>query len=161
MKYSLNAGEWNSVFAVPSGVVDKYIKLAGGNSLKLLLFLLRHGGETFSDEELKSALGFREVGELEDAALFWVQRGVIRYDTEKTVGDTDAFSPASVKPKNIVSAQLTLDETAPENPADTRTASSVRKISPDSGIYVSGSEIAGRINSDPEIEALFDEAQKL
>lgn len=161
MKYSLNAGEWNSVFAVPSGVVDKYIKLAGGNSLKLLLFLLRHGGETFSDEELKSALGFREVGELEDAALFWVQRGVIRYDTEKTVGDTDAFSPASVKPKNIVSAQLTLDETAPANPADTRTASSVRKISPDSGIYVSGSEIAGRINSDPEIEALFDEAQKL
>lgn len=161
MKYSLNAGEWNSVFAVPSGVVDKYIKLAGGNSLKLLLFLLRHGGETFSDEELKSALGFREVGELEDAALFWVQRGVIRYDTEKTVGDTDAFSPASVKPKNIVSAQLTLDETAPENPADTRTASSVRKISPDSGIYVSGGEIAGRINSDPEIEALFDEAQKL
>lgn len=161
MKYSLNAGEWNSVFAVPSGVVDKYIKLAGGNSLKLLLFLLRHGGETFSDEELKSALGFREVGELEDAALFWVQRGVIRYDTEKTVGDTDAFSPASVKPKNIVSAQLTLDETAPENPADTRIASSVRKISPDSGIYVSGGEIAGRINSDPEIEALFDEAQKL
>ena len=68
MNYSLNAGEWNSVFAVPSSVVDKYIKIAGGNSLKLLLFLLRHGGESFSEKELKEALGFRLEGELEDAA---------------------------------------------------------------------------------------------
>ena len=71
MKYSLNAGEWNSVFAVPSSVVDKYIKIAGGNSLKLLLYLLRHGGESFSEKELKDALGFRMEGELEDAAHFF------------------------------------------------------------------------------------------
>ena len=31
MNYSLNAGEWNSVFAVPASVVDKYIKIAGLN----------------------------------------------------------------------------------------------------------------------------------
>ena len=161
MKYSLNAGEWSSVFAVPSGIVDKYIKLAGGNSLKLLLFLLRHGGEEFSDEELKSALGFREAGELEDAALFWVQRGVIRYDTEKTADDINAFSPAAVKPKTIGTQQLTHDEMSESRPAEPAAASSVRKISADSGIYVSGGEIAGRIKSDPEIEALFDEAQKL
>ena len=42
MNYSLDAGAWNSVFAVPSSVVDKYIKLADGASLKLLLYLLRH-----------------------------------------------------------------------------------------------------------------------
>lgn len=163
MKYSLNAGEWSSVFAVPSGIVDKYIKLAGGNSLKLLLFLLRHGGEEFSDEQLKSALGFREAGELEDAALFWVQRGVIRYDTEKTADDTNAFTPASAKPKSPATQQLTLDEVSV--PAETAQApvasSSVRKISADSGIYVSSKEIAGRIKNDPQVEALFNEAQKL
>ena len=162
MKYSLNAGEWCSVFAVPSGIVDKYIKLAGGNSLKLLLFLLRHGGEEFSDEQLKSALGFREVGELEDAALFWVQRGVIRYDTEKTADDSNAFSPASAKPKSLGTQQLTLDEVSePSAPPAPVPSSSVRKISAESGIYVSGGEIAGRIKTDPQIEALFDEAQKL
>ena len=49
MNYSLDAGAWNSVFAVPAGVVDKYIKLADGASLKLLLYLLRHGGESFRE----------------------------------------------------------------------------------------------------------------
>ncbi len=80
MKYSLNAGEWNSVFAVPSSVVDRYIKLASAGSLKLILFLMRHGGKEFTDEQLIEALGFRREGELEDAALFWIQRGLIRYD---------------------------------------------------------------------------------
>lgn len=162
MKYSLNAGEWSSVFAVPSGIVDRYIKLAGGNSLRLLLFLLRHGGEEFSDEALRDALGFRETGELEDAALFWVQRGVIRYDAEKTAGDTNAFAPAAAKPVALSSRQLTLDEVnTPAEPAPSAAASSVKKISADSGIYVSGGEIAGRIKNDPQIEFLFDEAQKL
>nr|MDE7398083.1 DNA replication protein DnaD [Oscillospiraceae bacterium] len=74
MFYSLNVGDWNSVFAVPSSVVDNYIKLASGNSLKLLLYLLRHGGEKIPGEKLAEELGFTEMGELEDAALFWVQR---------------------------------------------------------------------------------------
>ena len=52
MNYSLDAGAWNSVFAVPSSVVDKYIKLADGASLKLLLYLLRHGGEQFTESSV-------------------------------------------------------------------------------------------------------------
>ena len=109
MNYSLNAGDWNSVFAVPSSVVDKYIKIAGGNSLKLLLFLLRHGDESFSEKELKEALGFRLEGELEDAAQFWIKRGIVRSDELTDM----ALSPAA--PENIAAApepaeQLTLGE---------------------------------------------------
>lgn len=100
MKYSLNAGDWNSVFAVPSSVVDKYIKLANGNSLKLLLFLLRHGGEEFTEEKLNEELGFRERGELEDAALFWIQRGIVRYDN----GLTTAPESREIKPQTEESA---------------------------------------------------------
>ena len=80
MNYSLDAGAWSSVFAVPSSVVDKYIKLADGTSLKLLLFLLRHGGESFDEAKLRDALGIKRDGELEDAAMFWFQRGIIRMD---------------------------------------------------------------------------------
>ena len=80
MNYSLDAGAWNSVFAVPSSVVDKYIKLADGASLKLLLYLLRHGGEQFTEEQLRDALNIKRGGELEDAAMFWFQRGIIRMD---------------------------------------------------------------------------------
>ena len=81
MEFSLNAGEWNSVFAVPSSIVDRYLLLAGEDSLKLILFLLRHGGERFTAERLRMELGFKRVGELEDAALCWVERGVVRAES--------------------------------------------------------------------------------
>ncbi len=144
MKYSLNAGEWNSVFAVPSSVVDKYLKLAGGNSLKLLLFLLRHGGEEFSEERLNSELGFKERGELEDAALFWIQRGIIRFDNG---ADSGLVSAAEIRDTTV---------TVAETPADKPKARPTVKP-----VYVSSGEVAGRIASDKEIEMLFAEAERL
>ena len=107
MNYSLNAGEWNSVFAVPASVVDKYIKIAGENSLKLLLYLLRHGGKAFSEDKLRDDLGFHEAGELEDAALFWIQRGIIRYEN-------DAENRA-LFPDKDEAEQLILNEEMPES----------------------------------------------
>lgn len=143
MKYSLNAGEWNSVFAVPSSVVDKYIKLAGGNSLKLLLFLLRHGGEEFSEERLNAELGFRERGELEDAALFWIQRGIIRFDN----GAENGLVSAAESPETAVTVTETADK--PKT-----------RIAP-KPVSVSSGEVASRISSDKEIEMLFAEAERL
>lgn len=146
MKYSLNAGEWNSVFAVPSSVVDKYIKLAGGSSLKLLLFLLRHGGEEFSEEQLSAELGFRERGELEDAALFWVQRGIIRFDN-----GTDGGLVSSAEGREAV-------VTVAEAPVDKPASKAKTVVKP---VSVSSGEIADRIRSDKEIETLFAEAERL
>ena len=45
MNYNINLGGWNSIFAVPSDVVDKYIKIASGSNIKVLLYFLRHCGE--------------------------------------------------------------------------------------------------------------------
>ncbi len=147
MNYSLNAGAWNSVFAVPASVVDKYIKLASGNSLKLLLFLMRHGGRLFSEMELCDKLGFHREGELQDAALFWVQRGIIRAE------------------EGVLSASAddTLQETLPEISAvaEKPAYQNVRKISDNAtAIYTSG-DIANRIKTDPAISYLFTEAEKL
>ena len=147
MKYSLNAGEWNSVFAVPSSVVDKYIKLAGAGSLKLLLFLLRHGGKEFTDEELREALGFRREGELEDAALFWVQRGIIRYDNSH-------FSPAAEEEPLQEELPETLEQSA-------KPAASARKVEDTGAVIYSAADIANRINTDPAIKYLFTQAQAL
>ena len=151
MKYSLNAGAWNSVFAVPSSVVDKYIKIAGAGSLKLLLFLLRHGGKSFSDEELREALGFRREGELEDAALFWVQRGLIHYDNSATA----AMSAASEKPS--------LQEELPEmqDVAPKTATTSARNVNDTTAAIYTATDIANRINSDPAVKYLFNEAQTL
>lgn len=148
MNYSLNAGEWNSVFAVPASVVDKYIKIAGENSLKLLLYLLRHGGKSFSEDKLKNDLGFHEAGELEDAALFWIQRGIIRYEN-------DGENRALFSDKDEAE-QLVLSEAVPESAP--QLAVKKEKIKP---AAISSGDIAERIKSDSEIQMLFSEAEKL
>ena len=148
MNYSLNAGEWNSVFAVPSGVVDKYIKLADGGSLKLLLYLLRHGGKIFTDAQLKEALGFRREGELEDAAVFWVQRGIIRAEN----GSLSAAAEEAV--------QEILPEMQ-EAPVVKKTAASARSVSDSGSVIYTAGDIAERIKNDSAIAYLFSEAQKL
>ncbi len=147
MKYSLNAGEWNSVFAVPASVVDRYIKIASAGSLKLLLFLMRHGGKSFTDTELKDALGFRREGELEDAALFWVQRGIIRYD------NTSLAAAAEEMPEQQTLPEM---EEAPK-----RSSSSVRAVTDSSAAIYTAADIADRINTDKAVSYLFREAQTL
>lgn len=146
MNYSLNAGVWNSIFAVPASVVDKYIKLADGASLKLLLYLLRHGGESFTEEQLRSALGIKREGELEDAAMFWFQRGIIRMDEGELIPTDD-------------NAQELLPEVSPE---PEQKPSSIRRVAADNGaaIYTSR-DIAQRINTDSAVEFLFREVQNL
>lgn len=158
MNYSLNIGEWNNVFAVPSSVVDKYIKLAGANALKLLLFLLRHGGVEYSADKLKSELGFTEAGELEDAALFWIQRGVIRYtnNDEKTElsaasEETALHSEPAAPPEEYV--QQTIDDITPEPPAKQPIKTTPARVS--------SGEIASRMNGSDEVRMLFSEAEKI
>ena len=165
MNYSLTIGEWNSVFAVPSSVVDRYIKLAGGNALKLLLYLLRHSSKEFSEDKLKTELGFTEAGELEDAALFWIQRGIIQYSNEKegkltaadekplkskdSAAEEDKESIPASRPEDVYVQQTLQDIPKPEKPA---------RVTP---ANVDSREIASRINTDPEIKMLFTEAERI
>ena len=44
MGYKLELGAWSAVFAVPNALVDRYIKEADGDQLKVMLWLLRHNG---------------------------------------------------------------------------------------------------------------------
>lgn len=149
MEFSLNAGEWNSVFAVPSSIVDRYLLLAGEDSLKLILFLLRHGGERFTAERLRLELGFKRVGELEDAALFWVERGIIRAES------------GELTPTNAENAPLSDSaENSTEQPAKEK-KSSVRKVDSSAAVVYSPADIAGRIKQDAAVSYLFSEAQTL
>lgn len=147
MEYSLNAGEWNKVFAVPSSVVDNYIRLASGNALKLLLYLMRHGGESFTAEILRSELGFEKLGELEDAALFWVQRGIIRTSSGK---DSIKLSAAG---SEAVARELP-EESLPE----ASVKRTVQKVRPP---VVSSGEIAEKSKNSPEMKALFEASENL
>ncbi len=150
MKYSLNAGEWNSVFAVPTSVVDKYIKLAGAGSLKLLLYLMRHGGKSFEASTLKDALGFRKDGELEDAAGFWVQRGILKVEEGVLTATAEEAPVQQMLPE--------MEEIAKPEAAAT---GSTKKATETSAAFYTAADIADRINSDKGVAYLFSEAQKL
>lgn len=151
MDYSLNAGEWNKVFAVPSSVVDNYIKLASGNALKLLLYLTRHGGESFTAEMLRAELGFEELGELEDAALFWVQRGIISASNTKSASQLCAAEANAPGPETAAPTASTGDKVSEKR-------ASIVRAKP---AAVSNGEIARSIKSSPQMKMLFDEAEKM
>ena len=151
MEYSLNAGEWNKVFAVPSSIVDNYIKLASGNSLKLMLYLLRHGGETITEQRLKNDLGFDEFSELEDAALFWVQRGIIRADSTDDKLELSADSNQSQKTDRQITDTDSPDTASVNKP-------NIKQAKP---VVISNGEIAQELQNSPEMKMLFSEAEKM
>ena len=76
MEYRLHMGPWNSVFAVPTALVDRYLKLAGKEQLQVLLWMLRHGGEAFSPEALAQVLALDQDAVL-DALDYWQQEGLL------------------------------------------------------------------------------------
>ncbi len=76
MEYSINLGIWNSVFAVPSVIVDEHIKLAGATQLKVILWILRHSGEKFDINDISKALNMHPA-DVKDCMQYWIQVGVI------------------------------------------------------------------------------------
>src|ERR1035437_1207820 len=83
MEYRINPIEYCNVFAVPSAVVDKHIKLAGSVQLKVLLWFLRNSNSKLSFEAATKALGLPE-SDIKDAFLYWEESEIILgLETEK------------------------------------------------------------------------------
>ncbi len=75
MEYQVNFGCWGNVFAVPSAVVDHFIRLASETQLKVLLYLLRNQGATAS----KIAEYFHISEETaEESVQFWIQANILQ-----------------------------------------------------------------------------------
>ncbi len=101
MEYNINLGIWQSVFAVPSEIVDQHIKLAGAAQLKVILWFLRHAGENFTVDDIAQALSMQSA-DVRDCMQYWVQTGVI------AVSDHTIAPP---QPENTVVKSVT-EETA-------------------------------------------------
>lgn len=107
MNYKINLGVWNNIFCVPNIVVDKYIKLAGEQELKILLYLLRHSGEAFNDETIASELSLSPE-QAEDGIVFWKQRGLF------TADETGELIPVQDKETARADTGLSSVNAAPE-----------------------------------------------
>lgn len=94
MNYKMNLGAWNSVFVVPCSVVDNHIKLAGAAQLKALLWLLRHAGEDFTDEDMAHALSMSNA-DARDSMQYWIETGIIAVDNGAIApANSDSTAPS-------------------------------------------------------------------
>ena len=146
MGYKLELGAWSAVFAVPNALVDRYIKEADGDQLKVMLWLLRHNGRPYAAEDLAAALGI--TPQRVDTALgFWMKSGLIcSVDTplDPALTPNHVESPMPVAPQPKAAPTQLQRPTAPK-----------RMLRPD-GLYISE-----RVESSPEIRRLVEEAQNL
>jgi len=96
MAYIINLGCWQSVFAVPSDVVDKHLRLANAAHIKVLLYILRHGGEPIEEAAVSAAVGI-SAGDVADALSYWQICGMLA-QTEETITPAVYDSNTAVKP---------------------------------------------------------------
>ncbi len=76
MGYYLNPQEMMTMFAVPQSVVDKHIKLATADQLKVLLWCLKNADKQFDISLAAESMNIDEYT-VRDALDFWVSRGVL------------------------------------------------------------------------------------
>lgn len=108
MAYIINLGCWQSVFAVPSDVVDKHLRLANAAHIKVLLYLLRHGGEPIEESAISAAVGISE-GDVADALSYW-QICELLAQTEEAITPAD-YTPSAVQTA-VSSSVITVEQPA-------------------------------------------------
>ena len=154
LRYCVKLGEWGSVFAVPSSVVDKHIKLVGSCQLKVLLWILRNSDKEFSEEEMAAALSIHQE-EIRDSINYWVESGLLKRENNSLAAQEgqDSSKGDFLNYKKEIKE---VEEVKEEEKAQTfkgKPRPTSRMLTLDS------SYIAERIKSSKEIEILLQEAQ--
>lgn len=151
LSYCAKLGEWGSVFAVPSSVVDKHIKLVGSAQLKVLLWILRNSDKNFSENDISNSLSIHEE-DVKDAIGYWIETGVLNLKKFDLVLENDKAEENFVI-KKLEPEKEKRKEDFRNNDVKDKTVSVTRMLKPD------GSYIVERIKSSQEISFLMQEAQ--
>ncbi|MDR1254381.1 MAG: DnaD domain protein [Oscillospiraceae bacterium] len=160
MDFSLDMGHWNSVFAVPTLIVDQYIKLANLAQIKVLLWTLRHTENNFSDEDIAKSLSMHN-DDVKEAMRYWIKTKIIstkpKENSHLPKTNTPSFSFPQILNKSTLNFEPNKEKLKYPTPPIKLLKRSVRPISrplkPDS------KSIAKRIDEDSDISFLVQEAQ--
>lgn len=146
MEFTTNSGVWGAMFGVPHVVADNFLKLASGNQLKVLLYILRCSGRMLSDEEISRNTGV-SAQEVADSVLFWQQVNVLIGGSQNAVPVQSAVTTAETsQPVQIPRTQPTQPDIVP-SPA------------PRQKQELKSSEISDILNSSPDISELFQNVE--
>ena len=154
MAYRLDIGLWNQVFAVPCGLVDRHLKLAGKEELQVILYLLRHPGEALEPQALGDALGM-PLEKAQEALEYWVDRGLLALQGEELSPVPPQVAPAAAP--RLVQPQPAGEQAPPpqeEKPAgEKKLPPRKRMVRPDAG------HLAARMSESDSVRYLMQEAE--
>lgn len=154
MAYRLDIGLWNQVFAVPCGLVDRHLKLAGKEELQVILYLLRHPGEALEPQALGDALGM-PLEKAQEALEYWVDRGLLALQGEELSPVPQQETPAAAA--RLVQPQPAGEQAPPpqeEKPAgEKKLPPRKRMVRPDAG------HLAARMSESESVRYLMQEAE--
>ncbi len=157
MDFFLNAGSWSSLFAVPDAVVDKYIKLASGSAVKVLLYLLRNSGKTISCSEISSAINISN-DDVCDAFNFWNEVGILSQENKsasqisQNVRDDNQLQTEKISEKVTPVSHPAVRKADTKNPDVPQVSSGNYNITP--------KEIEKMKENSKEIKDMIDMAQQ-
>lgn len=140
MSYSVNPSAFKSIFAVPTEIIDKHIRLANEHQLKVLLWILRTSPDNPDIDKMCDALKINK-NDVYDYLQYWVLTGVLK---------TDDKTEASPMP-----ASENKEETVPAK----KVTAAPKSEAPVSPSKPSSAEIVARLDESPEIGHLFNETQ--
>lgn len=116
MSYLVNSSAMSAPFFVPSSVVDKHLKLATENQIKVLLFSLKNISSGIEPTAIADFLKL-PLDEVNDSLEFWVQTGLLVNDSkpnpiepEKEKPEKSVIKPITVKPTREEISSLALTD---------------------------------------------------
>ncbi len=162
MGYTINLGMWNDIFAVPRAVVDKHMKLAKEDYIKVLLVLLANAGTNLSAAELSEQSGVSEKN-LEDALLFWQQCKIIKADNNQIIPAEQPQIEAKTTQNEIKDAAVAHIKEAikKENKTPSTPVSQNVSIKTRESIHLTSFEVSQRINSSDELKWIVSETERM
>ena len=98
MDYFVNPSCFSTAFAVPVELCDKYLKLAKGEHIKVLLYMLRNNTDALSQAQIADVLGISEY-DVKEALFFWADAGILMSkEVPKTVEKNKKAYQKIIKP---------------------------------------------------------------
>lgn len=76
MEYFINPSVYSQTFALPSDVADKYLKLAKGEHIKVLIYIMRNIANLPDVDKISSETDV-SVYDVKEALLFWADAGIL------------------------------------------------------------------------------------
>ena len=97
MNYRINPAAFSAVFTVPAAVADNHLKLARGEHIKVLLYIMRNMTAPVEPTVIAEATGITEY-DVKEALVYWEDAGILSCDKAPAAKE-------EIKPKTQVRAE--------------------------------------------------------